>query len=54
MTTNKDAAGVDLDIKDAVEGYERFRQRLERDKAFYAGLARSKQNPKLPLDRLLG
>jgi len=47
MTTRTDEKGVDLDIKDAVEGYERFRQRFERDKAFYAGLAKAKQKPKL-------
>jgi carbonic anhydrase len=47
MTTRTDEKGVDLDIKDAVEGYRRFRQRVERDKAFYAGLAKAKQKPKL-------
>lgn len=47
MTTEKDQDGVDLDIKDAREGYERFRMRFERDKAFYAGLAKRGQRPKL-------
>lgn len=47
MTTDKDQHGVDLDIKDAVEGYQRFRQRFERDRAFYAGLAKAKQKPRL-------
>jgi carbonic anhydrase len=47
MTTEKDSRGVDLDIKDAVEGYERFRREFDRDKAFYAGLASKKQKPKL-------
>jgi carbonic anhydrase len=30
-----------------VEGYERFRQRFERDRAFYSRLAESSQKPKL-------
>lgn len=47
MTTAKDQSGVDLDIKDAVEGYERFRAEFERDKAFYKSLAGKKQKPKL-------
>lgn len=47
MTTQKDATGVDLDIKDAVEGYERFRQQYERDKAFFKSLANKKQKPRL-------
>lgn len=47
MTTKTDQQGVDLDIKDAMEGYERFRQQFERDKAFYKGLANKKQKPKL-------
>lgn len=37
----------DPDLKDAVEGHERFRQRFERDKAFYRGLALRKQKPRL-------
>lgn len=47
MTDQKDAAGVDADIKDAIEGYERFRAEFERDKAFYKGLATKKQKPKI-------
>lgn len=47
MTTLKDEHGVDLDIKDAVEGYERFRQQFERDRTFYRSLAARKQKPKL-------
>lgn len=47
MVTETDEHGVDLDIKDAKEGYQRFRQRFERDKAFYAALAKKKQKPKL-------
>lgn len=47
MVTTKDGNGVDLDIKDAIEGYERFRQEFDRDKAFYKGLATRKQKPKL-------
>lgn len=47
MTTAKDQHGVDLDIKDAIEGYERFRLQFERDKAFYKSLASKKQRPRL-------
>lgn len=47
MTTVKDSEGIDLDIKDAIQGYDRFRQQFDRDKAFYAGLASKKQKPKL-------
>ncbi|MDX2307471.1 MAG: carbonic anhydrase [Hyphomicrobium sp.] len=47
MVTVKDEMGVDLDIRDAQEGYQRFRQRFERDRAFYAALASKKQRPKL-------
>lgn len=47
MTSDKDASGVDLDIKDAVEGYQRFRQHYERDRAFFKALATKKQKPRL-------
>lgn len=47
MTTAKDANGIDLDIKDAMEGYERFRLAFERDRAFYKSLATRKQTPRL-------
>ena len=47
MTTVKDEHGVDLDIKDAIEGHERFRQQFERDRAFYRSLAGRKQKPRL-------
>lgn len=47
MTTAKDASGIDLDIKDAIQGYERFRLEFERDKAFYKSLATKKQKPRL-------
>lgn len=47
MTTEKNQHGVDLDIADAVEGHERFRQQFERDRAFYRGLAARKQKPRL-------
>jgi len=47
MTTEKDASGIDLDIKDAMEGHERFRQEFERDRAFYQSLATKKQKPRL-------
>lgn len=47
MTTQKDADGIDLDIKDAIEGYERFRQAFERDRSFFKSLATKKQKPRL-------
>ncbi len=47
MTQEKDSTGLDLDIKDAMEGHERFRQQFERDRAFYRGLATKKQKPRL-------
>jgi carbonic anhydrase len=47
VTTEKDAQGVDLDIKDAIEGHERFRQQFERDRTFYKSLATKKQKPRL-------
>lgn len=47
MTTEKNQQGVDLDIADAVEGHERFRQQFERDRAFYKALATKKQKPRL-------
>ncbi len=47
MTTEKDAKGIDLDIKDAMEGHERFRQQFERDKSFYKSLAVKQQKPRL-------
>jgi carbonic anhydrase len=47
MTTAKDSSGIDLDIKDAVEGYERFRLEFERDRTFFKNLATKKQKPKL-------
>lgn len=43
----KSADNLDLDIKDAVEGYERFRQQFERDRAFFKSLASRKQKPRL-------
>lgn len=47
MTNTKDAGGLDPDIKDAIEGYERFRLQFERDKSFYKSLATKKQKPRL-------
>jgi carbonic anhydrase len=47
MTTAKDQHGLDLDIKDAIEGHERFRLEFERDKAFFKSLATKKQKPRL-------
>ena len=37
----------DPDIRDAVEGHERFKRQFERDKAFYRSLATRKQKPRL-------
>lgn len=47
MTTKTDENGLDLDIRDAMEGYQRFRQRFDRDRAFYSRLAQTKQRPRL-------
>jgi len=47
VTQEKDAGGIDLDIKDAMEGHERFRQQFERDRAFFNSLAQSQQKPRL-------
>ena len=47
MTTEKDERGIDLDIKDTIEGYERFRLEFERDQAFFKSLATRKQKPRL-------
>lgn len=47
MTTRKDEHGIDLDIKDAIEGYERFRLEFERDRSFYKSLATKQQRPRL-------
>lgn len=47
MTTEKNQSGVDLDIADAIQGHERFRQQFERDRAFYQSLATRKQKPRL-------
>ena len=47
VTTEKDARGIDLDIKDAIEGHERFRQQFERDRAFFKSLAQKQQKPRL-------
>ncbi|MCB1547350.1 MAG: carbonic anhydrase [Hyphomicrobiaceae bacterium] len=47
MTTRKTSDGVDLDIQDAIEGHQRFKQAFERDRAFFQGLAGRKQKPRL-------
>jgi len=39
MTTKTDEDGIDLDIKDAMEGYQRFRRKFDQDKAIYSRLA---------------
>ena len=45
--SDNDQAGVNLDIEDAKQGYERFRREFDRDKAFFKGLATKKQKPRL-------
>jgi carbonic anhydrase len=45
--TQDGVAGIDPDIKDAMEGHERFRQQFERDRAFYEALATKKQKPRI-------
>ncbi|MBA4173586.1 MAG: hypothetical protein C0511_13295, partial [Hyphomicrobium sp.] len=47
MATDNDTSGPDPDIKDAVEGYQRFRLQYERDRAFFKGLATRQQKPRL-------
>ena len=46
MTTDRDRAS-NSDIRDAIEGYERFREEFERDKAFFRSLAVARQKPRL-------
>jgi carbonic anhydrase len=46
MAEAKDG-GIDPDLEDALQGYERFRRQFERDKSFYKGLATRKQKPRL-------
>jgi carbonic anhydrase len=38
---------IDPDIKDAIEGFERFRREFERDRSFFKSLATKKQRPRL-------
>ncbi len=47
MTTERDARGVDLDIRGAIEGHGRFRRKFEREKDFYLALATQRQKPRL-------
>lgn len=46
MTTGSDRAS-NPDIRDAIEGYERFRLEFERDREFFKSLAVAKQKPRL-------
>ncbi|MEQ1715271.1 MAG: carbonic anhydrase [Hyphomicrobium sp.] len=39
--------GANADIADAVEGYERFRERFEKDRDFFQSLSQKKQRPRL-------
>ena len=41
------APADDADIQDAVEGHRRFRQKFERDRAFFEALATARQKPRL-------
>lgn len=45
--SGQSAAAIDPDIKDAIEGYARFRIKYERDSAFFRALAGKKQKPRL-------
>ncbi|AHB48413.1 carbonic anhydrase [Hyphomicrobium nitrativorans NL23] len=45
MTNDRD--GLDPDIRDAIEGYERFRLEFERDRTFFKSLAVARQKPRL-------
>lgn len=47
MTANNDPQALDPDIRDAVEGFERFRREFERDRAFFESLAVAQQKPRL-------
>ena len=47
MALEKGREGIDLDIKDAIEGYERFRPQFERDRAFFKASPTKKQKPRL-------
>ena len=47
MTITNDREGLDPDIRDAIEGYERFRLEFERDRAFFKSLAVARQKPRL-------
>ena len=47
MTTTDDTGALDPDIRDAIEGYERFRLEFERDRAFFQSLAVARQKPRL-------
>lgn len=40
-------SAVDDDLQDTVEGYQRFREQFEKDKAFYIALAAKKQRPRM-------
>lgn len=47
MSYGRDRGAANPDIKDAMEGYERFRREFERDKSFFQSLATRKQRPRL-------
>ncbi|MGL4396310.1 MAG: carbonic anhydrase [Hyphomicrobium sp.] len=47
MTDDVTELPANADIDDAVEGYERFKQRFERDRDFFESLAIRKQKPRL-------
>ena len=47
MSTERNEKGVDVDIADTVEGYQRFREQFARDKAFFSSLAGKQQKPRL-------
>ena len=47
MTISTGRDGLDPDIRDAIEGHERFRLAFERDRAFFQSLTVAKQKPRL-------
>lgn len=47
MATSNGPDGPDQDIRDAIEGHERFRLAFARDRAFFQSLAVAKQTPRL-------
>jgi len=47
MTTDKTTHVIDVDIADAIEGHQRFREQFAREKSFFQGLSVNAQKPRL-------